>query len=85
MEQVASIAEGSTEYTLVSALITSDRITSEVEISAVVNEFVIYEHIEKPYLTMRLTFTDQINIVQTVDFQGGEKIFCWLENLLPVA
>lgn len=81
MEQVASIAEGSTEYTLVSALITSDRITSEVEISAVVNEFVIYEHIEKPYLTMRLTFTDQINIVQTVDFQGGEKISITLKQI----
>ena len=81
MEQIASIAEGSTEYTLVSALITSDRITSEVEISAVVNEFVIYEHIEKPYLTMRLTFTDQINIVQTVDFQGGEKISITLKQI----
>lgn len=71
---IASTAEGSTEYSLVSAIITSDRVQSEVEISAVVTEFVIYEHIEKPYLTMRLSFIDQINIVQTVDFQGGEKL-----------
>ena len=71
---IASTAEGSTEYSLVSALITSDRMQAEVEISAVVTEFVIYEHIEKPYLTMRLSFIDQINIVQTVDFQGGEKL-----------
>ena len=71
---IASTAEGSTEYSLVSALITSDRMQSEVEICAVVTEFVIYEHIEKPYLTMRLSFIDQINIVQTVDFQGGEKL-----------
>lgn len=71
---IASTAEGSTEYSLVSALITSDRMQSEVEICGVVTEFVIYEHIEKPYLTMRLSFIDQINIVQTVDFQGGEKL-----------
>jgi len=74
MDQIASIAEGSTEYILSSALITSNRFSTEVEIASVVNEFVIYEHIEKPYLTMRLSFMDQINIVQTVDFQGGEKI-----------
>ena len=53
---IASTAEGSTEYSLVSALITSDRMQSEVEICGVVTEFVIYEHIEKPYLTMRLSY-----------------------------
>ena len=79
---VASIAEGSTEYVLASALISTDRMASTVEISSVVEEFVIYEHIEKPYLTMRLSFLDQINIVQTVDFQGGEKLTIRLvENL----
>ena len=81
---IASTAEGSTEYVLTSALITSDRMQSEVEISAVVTEFVIYEHIEKPYLTMRLSFIDQINIVQTVDFQGGEKLSITLKQIEEV-
>ena len=81
---VASTAEGSTEYVLTSALITSDRLQSEVEISAVVTEFVIYEHIEKPYLTMRLSFIDQINIVQTVDFQGGEKLSIAIKQIEEV-
>ncbi len=81
---IASTAEGSTEYSLVSAIITSDRVQSEVEISAVVSEFVIYEHIEKPYLTMRLSFIDQINIVQTVDFQGGEKLSIVIKQIEEV-
>lgn len=34
----------------------------------------IYEHIEKPYLTMGISFADEENIVQDFDFQGGEKI-----------
>ena len=81
---VASIAEGSTEYVLASALISTDRMASTVEISSVVEEFVIYEHIEKPYLTMRLSFLDQINIVQTVDFQGGEKLTIILKQIEEV-
>lgn len=81
---IASVAEGSTEYALASALITSDRLQSEVEIAAVVKEFVIYEHIEKPYLTMRLSFIDQINIVQTVDFQGGEKLSITIKQIEEV-
>ena len=81
---IASVAEGSTEYALASALITSDRLQSEVEIAAVVKEFVIYEHIEKPYLTMRLSFVDQINIVQTVDFQGGEKLSVTIKQIEEV-
>jgi len=81
---IASVAEGSTEYALASALITSDRLSSEVEIAAVVQEFVIYEHIEKPYLTMRLSFIDQINIVQTVDFQGGEKLSITIKQIEEV-
>ncbi len=81
---IASVAEGSTEYVLASALITSDRLQSEVEIAAIVQEFVIYEHIEKPYLTMRLSFVDQINIVQTVDFQGGEKLSITIKQIEEV-
>ena len=81
MTQIASVAEGSTEYVLSRALISSDRSQSEVEISAVVNEFLIYEHIEKPYLTMRLTFMDQINLLQTIDFQGGERLSITLKQI----
>lgn len=85
MTEVASTAEGSTEYVLSSALISTDRIGSTVEISSVVQEFVIYEHIEKPYLTMRLSFLDQINIVQTVDFQGGEKLTIILKQIEEIS
>ena len=68
------LVEGSNEYIVLSALISSSRMETSVEIAALVNEFIIYEHIEKPYLTMLLQFIDQANIVQLVDFQGGEKL-----------
>ena len=39
-----------------------------------ISSFQIFEHIEKPYLTAEVVFADTANIVQDVDFQGGEKL-----------
>ena len=74
MSTASNAAEQSSEYHLIEALITSDRATTGIDISRVVNAMMIYEHIEKPYLTMTLSFADEENIVQDFDFQGGEKI-----------
>ncbi len=67
-------AEQSSEYHLVEALITSDRAVTGIDISRLVNAMKIFEHIEKPYLTMTISFADEENIVQDFDFQGGEKL-----------
>lgn len=80
LPNISKTVDTSTEYILLSALISSDRTEYSTEISAVVSEFVIHEHIEKPYLTMTLSFLDQLNIVQTVDFQGGEKLTIRLQQ-----
>ena len=64
-------AEQSSEYHLIEALITSDRAITGVDIARLVNAMKIYEHIEKPYLTMTISFADEENVVQ--DF--GEKPF----------
>ena len=77
---VSKTVDTSSEYILLSALITSDRMEFSTEISGVTSEFIIHEHIEKPYLTMYFQFLDQINIVQTVDFQGGEKLTIKLQQ-----
>ena len=66
--------ERTTEYQLTEAFITSDRATTGVDIFKQVNALKIYEHIEKPYLTMVLSFADEENVIQDVDIQGGEKI-----------
>jgi len=74
MSTASNTAESATEYFLVEATITSDRAVTGVDISRVVNAMRIYEHIEKPYLTMNISFADEENVVQDFDFQGGEKI-----------
>lgn len=79
-QHISKTVDTSSEYILLSALISSDRTEFSTEIAQVVSEFAIHEHIEKPYLSMMIQFLDQANIVQTVDFQGGEKLTIRLQQ-----
>ena len=74
-------AQSSTDYLIVEAFISSTRNDTQVDIRTLVSEFIIYEHIEKPYLTGRLTFKEEENILQDVDFQGGEKLTLTIQHL----
>ena len=74
-------AHTSTDYLIVEATISSTRNDTEVDIRTLVSEFTIYEHIEKPYLTGRLSFKEEENILQDVDFQGGEKLTLTIQHL----
>jgi len=68
--------ESNTEYLIISAIISnSDRtVDFQVDIKRLITSFQIFEHIEKSYLTAEIIFVDTSNIVQDIDFQGGEKI-----------
>ena len=74
-------AQSNTDYLIVDAVISSTRNSVEVDIRTLVSEFIIYEHIEKPYLTGRLTFKEEENILQDVDFQGGEKLTLTIQHM----
>ena len=66
-----ALAQQQTDFQIISAVISSDRTPVGIDIAKVISDFVIYEHIEKAYLTARFVFYDQENIVQDMDFQGG--------------
>jgi hypothetical protein len=74
-------AQSSTDYLIVEAVISSTRNDTEVDIRTLVSEFIIYEHIEKPYLTGKLSFKEEENILQDMDFQGGEKLTLTIQHL----
>ena len=73
--------ESGTDYLIKQAVISSTRTDTEIEITAAVAEMIIYEHIEKPYLTMRLSFKEEQNLMQQIDFQGGEKLTITIQQL----
>ena len=68
--------ETRSDYQLLSANITnSDRNADlSVDIKRLVSSFQIFEHIEKSYLTAEVIFADTANLLQDIDFQGGEKL-----------
>jgi hypothetical protein len=74
------VIENQSEYQIIKAEIRSDRADAGIDIKNVITDIAIYEHIEKPYLTAKIVFTDQHNIVQDLDFQGGEKLILKLAH-----
>ncbi len=68
--------DAQTDYQIVSAFITnSDRSPDfKADIQRLIASFQIFEHIDNPYLTAEVVFADTNNIVQDIDFQGGEKL-----------
>ena len=66
--------EAQSEFIINKADITSDRLSIITDIRNVITDIALYEHIEKPYVTARISFVDEANLVQGIDFQGGEKL-----------
>lgn len=68
--------DAQTDYQIISADITnSDRSPDfRVDIVKLIASFQIFEHIDNPYLTAEIVFADTNNVVQAIDFQGGEKL-----------
>tara|TARA_A100001388_G_C28759698_1_gene496997 strand:- start:401 stop:1834 length:1434 start_codon:yes stop_codon:yes gene_type:complete len=57
--------------------ITTDRTDRIFEVQNVTSEFVIFEHIDKPFLTAKLVIVDidpQVNLVDQIHFLGTEKV-----------
>lgn len=69
-----------TNYYLKSVLLDSERMVSPVELRNVVTDIDIYEHIEKPYLTAKLIFSDTAEVISSNDLLGGETILIVLQS-----
>ena len=76
-----NITNAASEFQVITAEISTTRSDLAVDIKSAIVEFIIYEHIEKPYLTMDLVFKDQHNIVQDMDFQGAEKLSIKVQHI----
>lgn len=65
-----------TDFYIEEASIITDRGSQEfsLDIRLLITDFEIYEHIEKPYLTGQIMFSDTYNVLQRIDIQGGEKL-----------
>ena len=68
------MAEPSKKYVLDSVLIYSSRSTIPVEVANIVSDLDIYEHLDTPFLTAQLAFTDESRLMDRLDIQGAEFV-----------
>jgi len=66
--------EQSSSYSIESATLKTSRSDISVEISSVLSELVVYEHLHKPYVTGYLIMIDGDSIIEGLDIQGAEKV-----------
>ena len=71
-----NLPEKRSEYNIESAILTSGRISEGVliDLKGNIESFEIYESINKPYVTAKIFIVDHNNLLQGLDFSGGEKI-----------
>ena len=69
------------DYVFDSIVLVSERINDDIDIKEAVSDLEIYENLDLPYLTAKLVFVDNANVVKDADILGGEKIQIQLRNL----
>ena len=69
------------DYVFDSIVLISERIDDDVDIKEAVSDLEIYENLDLPYLTAKLIFVDNANVIKDADILGGEKIQIQLRNL----
>jgi len=71
-----SESTSASSYKLRSIILESDMLVSgaSINITNLMSDFEIFEHIEKPYLTANFVFTDSSGLFDSVTWAGGEKI-----------
>lgn len=71
-----ALPDGQTDYNIEYAVLSTNRtgLESSYDISRLITDFEIYEHLDKPYLTGNLVFSNPHGVIERLDMQGGEKV-----------
>jgi len=70
------------DYQFTEISLISERFSERVDIRELVTDVEIYEHIELPYLTGRITTVDKSGFTFAIDFMGGERVEIGLKSSL---
>ncbi len=68
-------------FTILSAILSTDRNDASIDLAAAITDIDIYEHLDKPYLTGNFVFVDTHAIVQQINMMGIEKLELKLETV----
>ncbi len=62
------------EFLIRKIIIEKQSLNTEFNITSVINEVNIYEHVDKPYLTGQVVFADTNRILETAEISGTELV-----------
>ena len=68
-------------FRILSAILSTDRNNTSVDIAGSILDIDIYEHVDKPYLTAAIAFNDQYALVEQINMQGIEKLELEIESI----
>jgi len=74
MSNVESRPIESTEYRILEVEVSGERFFEPINLRNMINEINIYEHIDKPFLTATMVFTDNESLYTRIGFLGTERI-----------
>lgn len=74
------------QYKIIEATIFADKLGStEIDVRPSIAELVLYENIEKPYVTGQITISDNDGLFDTIAFSGTERIRIHLASESDIA
>ena len=62
------------DFTFEKVIITADRFDFEVNLTYMISEINMFEHVDKPYLTGTILFNDNANLYNEINWLGTEKV-----------
>ena len=70
------------EFLIRKIIIEKQSLNTEFNITSVINEVNIYEHVDKPYLTGQVVFADTNRILETAEISGTELVTIEISSTL---
>lgn len=74
-------SHNASDYTLVSVLLQSERLNTDVELRENVTDIDIFEHLDKPYLTGQVLFLDNEYVLEQIDILGAERLSITVQSM----
>ena len=69
------------DFEIVEALFSTERAGGTIiDISKIITDFEIYEHLDKPFLSAKFAIVDTTSFFEDIDFQGGESLSLTIQS-----
>ncbi len=80
-ENIRTNPENISQYVIETVLLQSDRLEQPFELNRITTDIEIYESMTRPFLTGKIAIVENSNLLNNIDFLGGEKLTISIKSL----